>query len=133
MKFTTHTLENKHIDFDFIGLPEFLKSEKNINVYSINESKPTAIIDWQFYFESRSWGIKDIGAFVDEIINFDIDLTYYKTGQDEWDGIEQESFFDLTIEIKDFEIINEQHNNSDSVLITNIQVDFKQKQITINF
>lgn len=133
MRFTTHTSEFKHIDIDLFGIKEFLITEKKLNIYSINELKPTAIIDWQFSFESRSWGIKNIGAFTEEIINFDFDLGYYETAQDEWDGVEKQSFYDLTNEIKDFEITNEQHNNSDSVLITSIEINFDEKQIIIKF
>ena len=133
MQFTTHTNENKNIDFDFIGLEKFIKEKQNIiNVYSINETIATAIIDWEFYFETRSWGVKDIGAYVSQIKNFEIDLEYYENESNEFEGIENELFMDITELIKDFEILSE-HVNDKLFCITNIEVDFDTKQITINF
>ena len=112
MKFTTHTNENKNIDFDFIGLEKFIKEKQNIiNVYSINETIATAIIDWEFYFETRSWGVKDIGAYVSQIKNFEIDLEYYENESNEFEGIEKELFLDITELIKDFEILSEHVND----------------------
>ena len=97
MNFTTHTNENKNIDFDFIGLEKLIKEKQNIiNVYSINETIATAIIDWEFYFETRSWGVKDIGAYVSQIKNFEIDLEYYENESNEFEGIENELFMDIT-------------------------------------
>ena len=133
MNFTTHTNENKNIDFDFIGLEKLIKEKQNIiNVYSINETIATAIIDWEFYFETRSWGVKDIGAYVSQIKNFEIDLEYYENESNEFEGIENELFMDITELIKDFEILSE-HVNDKLFCITNIEVDFDTKQITINF
>tara|TARA_R110000787_G_scaffold42797_1_gene105041 strand:- start:139 stop:540 length:402 start_codon:yes stop_codon:yes gene_type:complete len=133
MNFTTHTNENKNIDFDFIGLEKLIKEKQNIiNVYSINETIATAIIDWEFYFETRSWGVKDIGAYVSQIKNFEIDLEYYENESNEFEGIENELFLDITELIKDFEILSE-HVNDKLYCITNVQVDFDTKQITINF
>lgn len=133
MNFTTHTNENKNIDFDFIGLEKLIKEKQNIiNVYSINETIATAIIDWEFYFETRSWGVKDIGAYVSQIKNFEIDLEYYENESNEFEGIENELFMDITELIKDFEILSE-HVNDKLYCITNVQVDFDTKQITINF
>ena len=133
MKFTTYTRENKYIDFDVFGIEKFLKTKKELTIYSINEIQPTAIIDWSFHFETRSWGVKNIGAMVESINNFNINLIYYNNGQSEWDGVESECFYNLTNEIKDFEITSEQPKNADNVLITSIEINFDEKQITIKF
>ena len=132
MNFTTHTNENKNIDFDFIGLEKFIKVNKKVNVYSIDETIATAIIDWEFYFETRSWGVKDIGAYATQIKNFEIEIEYYENESNEFEGIENELFLDITELIKDFEILSE-HVNDKLFCITNIEVDFDTKQITINF
>ena len=132
MKFTTHTNENKYIDFDLIGIENFLRDKKGLTIYSINETIATAIIDWQFYFETRSWGVKDIGAYVEEITNFEIELEYYKNESNEFEGIETETFFDLTNEIKDFEVTSER-NHSQMYSIESVEIDFDTKQIIINF
>ena len=132
MKFTTHTNENKNIDFDFIGLEEFIKENKKVNIYSIDETIATAIIDWEFYFESRSWGVKDIGAYVSQIRNFEIEIVYYENESNEFEGIENELSFDITDLIKDFEVTSENENDK-MYSITNIEIDFNNKQIKINF
>jgi len=132
MNFTTYTNENKNIDFDFIGLEEFIKENKKVNIYSIDETIATAIIDWEFYFESRSWGVKDIGAYVSQIRNFEIEIVYYENESNEFEGIENELSFDITDLIKDFEVTSENENDK-MYSITNIEIDFNNKQIKINF
>ena len=132
MNFTTYTNENKNIDFDFIGLEEFIKENKKVNIYSIDETIATAIIDWEFYFESRSWGVKDIGAYVSQIKNFEIEIVYYENESNEFEGIENELSFDITDLIKDFEVTSENENDK-MYSITNIEIDFNNKEIIINF
>ena len=63
-------------DIDIFGEQEFLKDILNLNKdYEIDVNSITAIIDWQFYYETRKWGIKDVGAYATGIalhMNFDV-------------------------------------------------------------
>jgi hypothetical protein len=61
MKFTTE-LETK--DIDAYGEQEFLKNVLRIDpLHDIEVNSITAIIDWEFYYETRDWGVKEIGAY----------------------------------------------------------------------
>ena len=93
----------------------------------------TAIVDWEFYYESRSWGVKDVGAYATAVKSLDICIEYWKTEKDYEDGNEIEIDYDLTNDIKDFKVETENDSNGKMFSIQTIEIDFDNKKITITF
>tara|TARA_R100001244_G_scaffold19724_3_gene20559 strand:+ start:4974 stop:5375 length:402 start_codon:yes stop_codon:yes gene_type:complete len=133
MEFTTHTSEHKEIDFDLTGFETFLKTNKGLKIYEIDLITNAAIIDWQFYFEARSWGVKDVGAFATHVKWLDINVEYWKTKQDYEDGNENEINYDLTNDIQDFKVNSENDSGGKMFSIQRVEIDFEDKTITIIF
>jgi len=128
MNFTTSTTECDYIDFDFHGTKEFLKKEFDFEVFQIDWITAYAKIDWEFYIEARSFGIKDFGVYATKVI-MELTIDLYK---DEKQEDSEEKEFDITEAIKDFEIKTET-TKSDQFIISSVDVDFELKEITITF
>jgi len=133
MEFTTHTNEHKEIDFYLTGFETFLEKNKKIKFYEMDIMSETAIVDWQFYHECRSWGVKDIGAFATAVKSLDICIEYWKTENDYENGNEIEIDYDLTNDIKDFEVKSENDSGGKMFSIQTVEIDFDNKEITITF
>ena len=133
MEFTTHTNEHKEIDFYLTGFETFLKENKKIKFYEMDIMSETAIVDWQFYFEARSWGVKNVGAFATAVTSLDVCIEYWKNENDYEDGNEIEIDYDLTNDIKDFQVNSENDSNGTMFSIQEIYIDFEDKTITIKF
>ena len=130
MEFTTHTNHHKHIDVSFNGLETFLKENKKIDFIDIDECVDYGVVNWTFYTEMRSWGVKSIGAYVNSItLELDLELLV-----EELPTEFVHKNIDLSLDIKDFEIITNDQRNIDSVLtVQEIEYDFEKKQITVTF
>ena len=133
MQFTTHTNEHNEIDFYLTGFETFLKENKKIKIYEIDITSETAIVDWEFYTECRSWGVKDVGAFATAVKSLDIGVEYWETEKDYEDGNEIEIEYVLTKDIKDFTVDSENDSNGTMFSIQEIYIDFEDKTITIKF
>lgn len=133
MNFTTYTNENKEIDFYITGLETFLEKNKKIKIYEMDIMSETAIVDWEFYYEARSWGVKDVGAFATAVKSLDIGVEYWETEKDYEDGNEIEIEYVLTKDIKDFKVETENDSNGKMFSIQTIEIDFESKIITITF
>ncbi len=129
MNFTTHTSENKHIDFYLNDFESFIKKHFMFDkeIESITEQ---AIIDWEFYIESRSWGVKNIGAFATQIKSLIIHVEYYESKDDE---TIYEREFDLTHMITDFELNSDSDNAKDFYEPREITIEFADKKINVDF
>ena len=121
MQFTTHTNEHKEIDFHLTGFETFLEKNKKIKIYEMDIMSETAIVDWEFYYESRSWGVKDVGAYATAVKSLDICIEYWKTEKDYEDGNEIEIDYDLTNDIKDFKVETENDSNGKMFSIQTIE------------
>ena len=128
MNFTTSTTDCDYIDFNFHGTKGFLKKEFDFEVFQIDWITAYAKIDWEFYIEARSYGIKDFGAYVTKVV-MELTIDLYK---DEKSEDSEELEFDITDKIKDFEIKTET-TQSDQFIISDVDIDFYSKEITITF
>ena len=128
MNFTTSTTDCDYIDFNFHGTKGFLKKEFDFEVFQIDWITAYAKIDWEFYIEARSYGIKDFGAYVTKVV-MELTIDLYK---DEKSEDSEEFEFDITDKIKDFEIKTET-TQSDQFIISDVDIDFYSKEITITF
>jgi hypothetical protein len=88
---------------------------------------PNIEVSWELYVEIRKYGIKDIGVYATKIdLNIDVDYRRDAGQFVDYVNIEMNEY------IKDFEI------NSDSMsvsqyFIDDIEIDFKEKKINVNF
>jgi len=128
MNFTTSTTDCDYIDFNFHGTKEFLKKEFDFEVFQIDWITAYAKIDWEFYIEARSYGIKEFGAYATKVV-MELTIDLYK---DEKQEDSEEKEFDITDKIKDFEIKTET-TQSDQFIISDVDIDFDSKEITITF
>ena len=129
MNFTTHTSENKHIDFYLNEFESFIKKHFQFDK-EIDTIKEYAIIDWEFYFETRSWGVKSIGAYATQIKSLIIHVDYYESKDDE---TIYEREFDLSQMITDFELDSECDGAKDYYEPKDITIDFENKEIKVEF
>jgi hypothetical protein len=129
MNFTTHTSENKHIDFYLNEFESYIKKYFQFD-NEIDSIKEYATIDWEFYFEARSWGVKNIGAFATQIKSLIIHVEYYESKDDE---TIYEREFDLTHMITDFELNSDSENANDFYEPRVITIDFDDKTINVEF
>ena len=130
MEFTTHTNHHKHIDVSFNGLEKFLKENKKIDFFEINEIDPYAVVNWTFYTEARSWGIKSVGVYANTVkLSIDVELA-----MDESHNEYKSRSFDLSVDIMKFEVNTNDQRNIDSVLtVQEVEFDFDNKEINVTF
>ena len=89
-------------------------------------------VEWEFYVEYRSWGVKNISVYA---TNVDIDYTVDRWMEDEDDIVEEYSI-DTTLPLFDkWEIETNTYELEFGLCIEpqNVAVDFDTKTITITF
>ena len=131
MKFTT-TTNNDNIDFDYIGIEKFLKEIVKLDFTEIEDVSQFARIDWEFYLETRDWGIKNFGAYATKI-SIDLSLEYYKTDlENAFNLLSTE--IQINKYIQDFTIESEtEFNNEQHLSVGQIEINFNTRTITILF
>tara|TARA_R100000655_G_scaffold24_1_gene128 strand:+ start:89 stop:499 length:411 start_codon:yes stop_codon:yes gene_type:complete len=136
MEFITDTNDKLDIDVSLYGLEHFLRVNKaKWTDCEIDTYTAYAKIHWEFYIEERKWGIKDFGVYATKIeLEVDIDCFVGKSDNNRT----QTQSFDLTNDIKDFEITTEHYpkssaENKTSFAIEDVTIDFDNKTITIYF
>ena len=131
MKFVTTTNKND-IYFDYVELDKFLKETLKLDFIEIESVEQFARIEWEFYLETREWGIKNFGAYATKIA-MELSLEYYKTDKDQTFTLYSQEI-DLSNHIKDFEITSETEMEKDGCLsVTAIEINFDTRKITIEF
>lgn len=119
-----NTFRTKVKDIDFYGWSK----DHNAN----SEIWGEGYVEWAFYVEYRSWGVKTISCYATKVeVDYKVSLW-----QDEGDDIVDEYSIDTSLPIlSDWEIENENDDIDfgDSITPQNIQIDFDTKTITINF
>lgn len=134
--FITSTTDNPNLDINLYGIEKFLRIHKSKwKDNEIDEVIPYMKVHWQFYIEMRSWGVKSIGAYGTKV-ELETTVRYYVG--DSLSDDTKEIEFDLTKEIKDFEIDSEHfpknaYESKDQFMIESVDVDFDEKKITVNF
>lgn len=129
--FTIDATDDLNVDVSLYGTEKFLRLNKaKWQDKEIDSITPYAILDWQFYIEMRSWGVKSVGAYATKL-KLEITVDYYvgKYDDDKTESID----FDLTKDIKDFEINSNTDDCSGQYMVTSIEVDFDRKEIDVTF
>lgn len=131
MKFTT-TTNNDNIDFDYIGIDKFLKEIVKLDFIEIEDVSQFARIEWEFYLETRDWGIKNFGAYATGI-GIDLILEYYKTDVDNAFNL-LSTEISINKYIQDFTIESETEFNKElNLSVGEIEINFDTRTITILF
>ena len=89
-------------------------------------------VEWEFYVEYRSWGIKNISAYA---TNVQIDYTISRW-MDEGDDIVEEYSIDTTLPLFDeweIETNTDELEFGHCIEPQNVEVDFQSKILTITF
>lgn len=132
-QFTTHTRDNPNMDITLDGIEVWLaKAKSKWKDWEIDSITSIANIEWEFYIEMRTWGVKSFGVYATECA-LEISIDYFST-PDDTETIE----FDLTKDIKDFELNTENfpkssYESKDSFQIQSVDIDFTAKTITVYF
>jgi hypothetical protein len=134
--FLTKTGDNNNIDVYLHGIELWLTRYKNKWIgREVDTINSEAQIEWEFYFDLRTWGVKEIGVTAKKIeLQVDIDCF---VGKSENNNTEQISF-DLTEDIKDFKITTHNYpvssyESKNSFMIESVDVDFTSQTITVYF
>jgi len=86
-------------------------------------------VDWEFYVEYRSWGVKNISVYATKV---EIDYNINKW-QDEGDDIVEEFSIDTIMPNWEVETNSDELEFGHSIEPVNVEVDFDTKIITITF
>ena len=130
MEFITYTRDNNAIDVDLDYINEHIETTKGINSKLIESVYGNAVIKWQFEFETRTWGVKNISVYATSV-ELEVNVEHYESF--DWDNddlIEKE--FDLSEHIKDFKIETET-DLKDCFFVKDVAIDFKAKTILVTF
>lgn len=127
-EFTTYTRDNLNIDVTLNGIERYLEKYKaKWQGWEIDTISSYAKIDWQFFIEIRTWGVKSFGVYATKCA-LDILVEYYT--KESVESIE----FDLSNDISEFEI--DTHNlkeKQDSFEIESVDIDFTTQKINVYF
>lgn len=128
MTFKTHVT-----DWSLIGENDFVKKIIKLKFIEIEhiELKPI-IIEWQFEYETRDWGIKNISAYATKV-NADMTIEYYKNNDKEEIELCSKEI-NLAVYMRDFEMTSCLENIEDGqICITELEIDFEAKIINVVF
>ena len=132
MEFITYTRDNSEIDVYLNFVEEYIASTKGIDKELIESVSGSAVIQWNFEFEKRVSGIKNLEV-VATSVGLDVMVEHYASDDWEDDDLELlETEFDLSEHIKDFKIETEANFNG-CLYVEAVEIDFKEKKILINF
>ena len=123
---------------------EFITKLSGVNVseYGLSEDFPqlekldyetevTAQVEWSFHVDSREWGIKEISAYTTNVV-IDMDITVWSNGDtNTFKSIQIDTSLDgnqwgVENNILDLRL-------ADSILPQDVEIDFHNKIITVNY
>lgn len=140
MKSESFTSNNtrQNFDVDIFGFNEwFIKEFKMPSDIQIDTISPTIQVDWTFYWEMRSWGVKSIGAYATKVSG-SILVEYYDN-QDQQHEFEiddlvlNEYFSKWEKENQDCILSNDQRQIKDTFMVDTCTIDFEEKNIEVQF
>lgn len=114
-------LESKNIDV--YGLPNW-KNRRDDNY----DCECVAQIDWELYFEMRTWGLKSISAYATNV-DVEIEVSWWND-----DDIEDKETINIGT-TGDWEIVNDTDDLEfgDCIEPQELEIDFENKTLTIKF
>jgi hypothetical protein len=111
---------------------DFYRYKENIVKHNY-DIEGEATIHWEFYVEYRTWGVKTISCYATRV-EVDYTITHWEeNGKD--DRIDEFTIDTSLSAFEDWEVQNENDDIEfgDSICPQNIEVNFEDKTITINF
>lgn len=114
-------LESKNIDV--YGLPNW-KNRRDDNY----DCECVAQIEWELYFEMRTWGLKSISAYATNV-DVEIEVSWWND-----DDTEEKETINIGT-AGDWEIVNDTDDLEfgDCVEPQDLEIDFENKTLTIKF
>jgi len=117
-------------DIDIWDFKEICKPAKDKVIEDASSQNMT--VDWEFQVETRRWGIKGISILVKKVRGV---ISYEEYDADNDDTCEDKNFaFDVCYTDDEWDIDYERvDDGGDTWTPENVAIDFKEKQITVNF
>ena len=119
-----NTFRTKVTDIDFYGWRKGYKDNCEI--------EGEAYVEWEFYVEYRSWGVKTISCYA---TNIEVEYKVIKW-MDDGDDIEEDFTIDTKLSLCEhweIESNTDELKFGDDINPQNLQLDFDTNTITINF
>lgn len=135
MEFITYTRDHNEMDVDLDYIRDYIQQAKGIDKKLIDSVYGNAVIKWQFDYETRSWGVKNLSVYATSV-GLEVIVEHYAS--DDWENDDLiETEFDLSEYIEDFaiesEIDSREDNNLDCFFVKDVEIDFKAKKIVVKF
>jgi len=127
-----------NFDVDIDGFNKwFIKEFDMPEDIEIDCVTPIIQVDWSFYLEMRSWGVKSIGAYATKVSG-SIVVDYYDTEEKEHqfeitDLVLNKYFSEWENENGDFIESNDQREIQDTFQVNLCTIDFEDKTIEVQF
>ena len=128
-KFTSNYREEK-FDIDLLNESEFVKKELSKKGFPADDVcfETTSVeyckVDWHFGIEMRSWGVKTLTAYATEVV-LEISVQWYDTEDNEFEE-------EIEVDLSGWEIESEREKDG-IYIVQNVQFDFKDKTIIVQF
>jgi hypothetical protein len=125
---------SEKFDVDLFGFNEWFINEMNLSPeIQIDDTEITIDVEWTFFMETRSWGVKSIGAFATKVSFTDSMVVTYYDNDDQHHEVEVKED-QLNKLISEYEIETNDQRNVDSMFhVNHVEIDIKEKSIQIQF
>jgi hypothetical protein len=135
VEFITYTRDHNDMVVDLDYIRDYIQQAKGIDKELIDSVYGNAVIKWQFEFETRTWGVKNLSVYATSI-GLEVIVEHYAS--DDWENDDLiETEFDLSEYLEDFaiesEIDSREDNNLDCFFVKDVEIDFKVKKILVTF
>jgi len=127
----TQINSNRSFDVDLYGFKKWFVKQYNLDPeIDIDMESTTMSVQWEFYIEMRSWGVKTIGAYATKV-EMSILVEYYDQEDKKHEYEIEEKVMQTFLE--EFEIESNSEHADGQFTINNVEVDFDDKKIQVNF
>lgn len=125
---------SEKFDVDLFGFNEWFINEMNLSPeIQIDDTEITIDVEWTFFMETRSWGVKSIGAYATKVSFTDSMVVTYYDNDDQHHEVEIKED-QLNKLISEYEIEANDQRNVDSMFhVNHVEIDIKEKSIQIQF
>ena len=125
---------SEKFDVDLFGFNEwFIKEFKLSPEIQIDDTEMTIDVEWTFFMETRSWGVKSIGAYATKVSFTDSMVVTYYDLEDKHHEVEVKED-QLNKLISEYEIETNDQRNVDSMFhVNHVEIDINEKSIQIQF
>ena len=128
--FTNNYREDK-FDIDLLNEGRFIQKElskkgfKEDNLF-YTTSVAYCKVDWEFTIEMRSWGVNTLTAYATKVV-LEIYVEYYDREDNEFEE-------EIEVDLSGWKIESEREKDNDGIyIVQNVQFDFKDKTIIVQF